>query len=51
VRKLGYTATDLAQRIGLSQPAVSISVQRGEALAREREIEILDREESFGNAV
>lgn len=44
VRKLGYTATDLAQRIGLTQPAVSISVQRGEALARERKLEILDRE-------
>ena len=35
VRKLGYTATDLARRLGLTQPAVSISVQRGEALVKE----------------
>ncbi len=35
VRKLGFAATDLARRLGLTQPAVSISVQRGEALVRE----------------
>lgn len=44
VRKLGYTATHLAQRIGLTQPAVSISVQRGEALAKERKLKVLDGE-------
>jgi putative transposase len=35
VRDLGLTATFVAQRLGLSQPAVSISVKRGEAIAKE----------------
>jgi REP element-mobilizing transposase RayT len=34
VRELGYTATALARMLGLTQPAVSIAVQRGEILAR-----------------
>jgi putative transposase len=33
-RELGITATDLARIIGLSQPAVSISVKRGEKIAQ-----------------
>jgi len=32
VRELGITATELAGRIGISQPAVSISVKRGEKI-------------------
>ena len=32
VRELGITATELAGRIGISQPAVSISVKRGEEI-------------------
>jgi len=39
VRKLGVSATALAKRIGISQPAVSFSVQRGEEIAKEREFE------------
>jgi putative transposase len=35
VRELGETATSLAQRMSLTQPAVTISVQRGERIARE----------------
>jgi REP element-mobilizing transposase RayT len=35
VRELGLTATLLASTLNLSQPAVSIAVQRGERLARE----------------
>lgn len=36
VRELGMTATEVARNIGLTQPAVSIAVRRGEALAVER---------------
>lgn len=36
VRELGMMATELAKRFGLSQPAVSISVKRGERIAKER---------------
>ena len=35
VRELGESATVLAKRLGLSQPAVSISVKRGEKIVRE----------------
>jgi hypothetical protein len=34
VRELGVTATALAKRLRQSQPAVSISVKRGEKIAR-----------------
>ena len=30
VRELGLAATELAQKMGLTQPAISISVKRGE---------------------
>jgi DNA-binding MarR family transcriptional regulator len=36
VRKLGLTATELAKRLGLTQPAVSNAVIRGEQMAKER---------------
>ncbi|MEA3544959.1 MAG: transposase [Thermodesulfobacteriota bacterium] len=36
VRDLGFTATALAKKIGISQPAVSQAVQRGEILAAKR---------------
>lgn len=39
VRELGMSATSLAQRLGLTQPAVSISVRRGEKIAKERGLE------------
>ncbi len=35
VREFGETATSIAKRIGISQPAVSMSVERGEKLIRE----------------
>ena len=40
VRQLGVTATALAKRSGLTQPAVSISVKRGEQIAREKSLEL-----------
>lgn len=38
VRKRGMTATALARRLGIGQPAVSIAVGRGEAIARQRRL-------------
>jgi hypothetical protein len=40
VRKLGYTATGLAKRLGLTQPAVSISVRRGKELAKQMDLRV-----------
>ena len=42
VRELGISATELARRIGISQPAISQSVIRGEALAKENGLELID---------
>jgi hypothetical protein len=36
VRELGMTATAVAERLGMGQPAVSIAVSRGEAIVKER---------------
>jgi hypothetical protein len=43
VREFGVSATELAKRIGISQPAVSYSVQRGEKLARENALDLLPK--------
>jgi REP element-mobilizing transposase RayT len=40
VRKLGITATELSMKLGISQPAVSISVKRGERIANVEQIEL-----------
>jgi REP-associated tyrosine transposase len=42
VRELGISATDLARRIGISQPAVSQSVKRGQNIAEENGFELMD---------
>ena len=34
VRELGHTATKLARRLGITQPAVSYAVDRGEEIAK-----------------
>ena len=36
VRELGLTATELAKRLGQTQPAVSYAVIRAEQMAKER---------------
>ena len=41
VRDLGVSATALARRLKISQPAVSISVRRGEKLAIEKGLQLL----------
>jgi putative transposase len=43
VRELGKSATALARMLKLSQPAVSISVKRGERIARDKKFELLLR--------
>ncbi len=40
VRLLGMQATELALKMGLSQPAVSISVKRGEKISNENSIDL-----------
>lgn len=42
VSELGISATELARRIGITQPAVSESVKRGEAIAKENGFELID---------
>ena len=42
VRELGISATELARRIGITQPAISQCVKRGENIAREEEFKIKD---------
>jgi REP-associated tyrosine transposase len=42
VRELGVTATELARQMGLTQPAISLSVKRGEAIARQKQMAIDD---------
>ena len=43
VRKLGYSATALSKKLGLSQPSVSISVKRGEQIAKSKGLELLGK--------
>ncbi len=42
VRELGITATELARRIGLTQPAISISVKRGAGIVKKEMLSIDD---------
>jgi REP element-mobilizing transposase RayT len=42
VRELGISATAIARRIGISQPAISQSVKRGETIAKENGFELMD---------
>jgi putative transposase len=42
VRELGATMVDPAQKLNISQPAVSISAQRGERIALENRFSLMD---------
>jgi len=42
VREIGVSATEIAKRLKMTQPAVSISVRRGERVAKEKRLAILD---------
>jgi hypothetical protein len=41
VRELGFTATEVSRRLGVSQPAVSISVKRGEKIAMAEKLKLI----------
>jgi REP-associated tyrosine transposase len=40
VRKLGFSATELSRKLGVSQPSVSISVKRGEKIAEKEQFKL-----------
>jgi len=42
-KELVMTKTDLAKRLNLTQPAISIAVRRGEKIARENQFQLIDR--------
>jgi hypothetical protein len=42
VRKLGFSATELSKKLGVSQPSVSISVARGEKIAKTGQLELVE---------
>ena len=42
VRELGNTITDLAKRLGMTQPAVGYAVSRGEQIAQERNYNLVE---------
>jgi putative transposase len=41
-KELGMSMTDLAKRLNLTQPAISIAVRRGEKIARENQYKLID---------
>jgi hypothetical protein len=41
VRKVGFSATELSKKLGVSQPSVSISVKRGEKIAKAEKLELV----------
>ena len=41
VRELGFTATEVSRRLGVSQPSVSISVKRGEKIAMAEKLKLV----------
>jgi hypothetical protein len=41
VRELGHSATDIAKRLSMTQPAVGYAVNRGEQIAKERKINLV----------
>jgi len=42
VRELGFTATEVSRRLGVSQPSVSISVKRGEKILMSEKLKLVD---------
>ena len=40
IRELGITATELARQMGLTPPAIGMSVERGERIVKEKKIDI-----------
>ena len=44
VRELGFTATEVSRRLGVSQPSVSISVKRGEKTASTENLMLVENQ-------
>jgi len=42
VRKLGCSATELSKKLDVSQPSVSISIKRGERIAKADQLELIE---------
>ncbi len=42
VRQLGFSATELSKRLRISQPSVSISVKRGETIAKAERLNLVE---------
>ncbi len=42
VRQLGFSATELSKRLRISQPSVSISVKRGETIAKAEHLNLVE---------
>jgi hypothetical protein len=42
VRRLGFSATEISKKLGVSQPSVSISVKRGEKIANAMQLELIE---------
>jgi chromosomal replication initiation ATPase DnaA len=40
-RKLGFSATEISKKLGVSQPSVSISIKRGEKIANAMQLELI----------
>jgi hypothetical protein len=38
--KLGFSATDLSKKLGVSQPVVNIAAKRGEKIAQSERLEL-----------
>jgi putative transposase len=43
VRKLGFSASELSKKLGVSQPSVSISVKRGEQIEKDLQLELIKK--------
>jgi len=41
-KELGISMTDLAKRLNLTQPAISIAARRGERIVRENQYMLID---------
>jgi len=41
VGNLGFSATELSKKLGISQPSVSISVKRGDKIARSEQLKLI----------
>jgi hypothetical protein len=41
-KKVGFSATELSKKLGVSQPSMSISVKRGEKIAETGQLDLVE---------